>query len=138
MIFLWWWPLTYQIKIYSKMHRESMKVTVMSRWPLYKGDRYDRFDCSMSLISRIEEDLISMAMLGAAWYDHSRPSRDSSCISFTISKVNLKTISYRRNPWNTIWSHCLNKFKENHKRDGGYFIYYHMVPTHSFQRKKSH
>jgi hypothetical protein len=39
-----WWPLTtlnrwllYQIKIYSKMHRESTKVTVMSRWPLYKG-----------------------------------------------------------------------------------------------------
>ena len=36
-----WWPLTtlnrwplYQIKIYSKMHRESTKVTVMSRWPL--------------------------------------------------------------------------------------------------------
>ena len=27
------------------MHRESTKVTVMSRWPLYKGDRYDRFDC---------------------------------------------------------------------------------------------
>jgi hypothetical protein len=20
-------------------------VTIMSRWPLYKGDRYDRFDC---------------------------------------------------------------------------------------------
>jgi hypothetical protein len=48
-----WWPLTtlnrlplYRIKIYSKMHRESTKVTVMSKWPLYKGDRYDRFDCS--------------------------------------------------------------------------------------------
>jgi hypothetical protein len=34
-----WWPLTtlnrwplYLIKIYSKMHRESTKVTVMSRW----------------------------------------------------------------------------------------------------------
>ena len=47
-----WWPLTtlnrwplYQIKIYSKLHRESMKDTVMSRWPLYKGDRCDRFDC---------------------------------------------------------------------------------------------
>ena len=47
-----WWPRTtlnrwplYQIKIYSKMHRESMKDTVMSRWPLYKGDRCDRFDC---------------------------------------------------------------------------------------------
>jgi hypothetical protein len=25
--------------------RENTKVTVMSRWPLYKGDRYDRFDC---------------------------------------------------------------------------------------------
>jgi hypothetical protein len=36
----------YRIKIYSKMHRESTKVTVMSKWPLYKGDRYDRFDCS--------------------------------------------------------------------------------------------
>ena len=23
-----------------------MKVTVMRRWPLYKGDRYDRFDCT--------------------------------------------------------------------------------------------
>ena len=47
-----WWPLTtlsrwllYRIKLYSKMHRESTKVTVMKRWPLYKGDRYDRFDC---------------------------------------------------------------------------------------------
>ena len=40
-----WWPL-YRIKIYSKMHRESTKVTIMSRWPLYKGHRYDRFDCS--------------------------------------------------------------------------------------------
>ena len=39
-----WWPL-YRIKIYSKMHRESTKVTIMSRWPLYKGDRYDRFGC---------------------------------------------------------------------------------------------
>ena len=36
-----WWPLTtlnrwplYRIKIYSKMHRESRKVTVMRRWPL--------------------------------------------------------------------------------------------------------
>ena len=28
------------------MHRESMKVTVMSRWPLYEGDRYGRFDCN--------------------------------------------------------------------------------------------
>jgi hypothetical protein len=27
------------------MHRESTKVTVMSRWPLYKVDRYGRFDC---------------------------------------------------------------------------------------------
>ena len=48
-----WWPLTtlnrrplYRIKIYSKMHREITKVTVTSRWPLYKGDRYDRFDCT--------------------------------------------------------------------------------------------
>jgi hypothetical protein len=45
-----WWPLTtlnrwplYRIKIYSKMHRESKKVTDTSRWPLYKGDRYDRW-----------------------------------------------------------------------------------------------
>ena len=45
-----WWPLTtlnrwplYRIKIYSKMHRESKKVTNTSRWPLYKGDRYDRW-----------------------------------------------------------------------------------------------
>ena len=36
-----WWPLTtlnrwplYRIKIYSKMHWESTKVTVMTRWPL--------------------------------------------------------------------------------------------------------
>jgi len=35
----------YRIKIYSKMHRESTKMTAMSRWPLYKGERYDRFDC---------------------------------------------------------------------------------------------
>jgi hypothetical protein len=26
------------------MYRESMKVTVMSRWPLYKGDCYDRYN----------------------------------------------------------------------------------------------
>jgi hypothetical protein len=36
-----WWPLTtlnkwplYRIKIYSKMHRESTKVTIIQRWPL--------------------------------------------------------------------------------------------------------
>ena len=64
-----WWPLTtlnrwllYRIKIYSKTHRESMKVKVMSRWPLYKGDRYDRFDC-ISVISwrsvlLVEENIV--------------------------------------------------------------------------------
>jgi len=26
------------------MNRESTKVTVMSRWPLYKSDCYGRFD----------------------------------------------------------------------------------------------
>ena len=31
------------------MHRESTKVTVMSRGPLYKGDRYHRFDCIFNL-----------------------------------------------------------------------------------------
>ena len=44
-----WWPLTtlnrwplYRFKIYSKMHRESTKVTVMSRWPLWAGDHYEQ------------------------------------------------------------------------------------------------
>ena len=34
------------------MRRESTKVTVMSRWPLYKGDRYDKFDCIYLTISK--------------------------------------------------------------------------------------
>jgi hypothetical protein len=41
------------IKIYSEMHQESMKVTVMSRWLLYKGDRYDRFDCTYIIVLNI-------------------------------------------------------------------------------------
>ena len=41
------------IKIYSEMHQESMKVTVMSRWLLYKGDHYDRFDCTYTIVLNI-------------------------------------------------------------------------------------
>jgi hypothetical protein len=49
-----WYNLVFdEFKDISKMHRESTKVTVMSRWPLYKGDRYDRFDCILDYICHL-------------------------------------------------------------------------------------
>jgi hypothetical protein len=42
------------------MHRESTKVTAMSRWLLYKGDRYDRFDCiTLKEIEKVQDILDS-------------------------------------------------------------------------------
>jgi hypothetical protein len=50
-----WWPLTtlnrwplYRIKIYSKMHRESTKVTVMSKWHFSLTEWADRVGTDIS------------------------------------------------------------------------------------------
>jgi hypothetical protein len=65
-----WWPLTtlnrsplYQIKIYSKMHLKNTKVTVMSKWPLYKGDRYDRFDCTIEFVYNEVQGTLDLSSL---------------------------------------------------------------------------
>ena len=64
------------------MHRESTKVTVMSRWPLYKGDRYDRFDC---IAESERKRTVTAALMFTSIAESERKRTVTAALMFTTS-----------------------------------------------------
>ena len=88
-----WWPLTtlnrwplYRFKIYSKMHRESTKVTVMSRWPLWAGDHYEQ-------VTIMQRWPLQQVWLYIVWWCLKVRSHDTIfCTIFPLKTLSTKCI----------------------------------------------